>query len=126
MGTAERTGWLCRQSGDGELEQLAAQAGAAPLLARIRAAALAGGAGPSDQDLDSLDEALARIGVVGATTPDSDRAYRPLPPASGHPLVHARVCPRRVCARAEPDGPDGPAPGCALTGLPLERLRLPT
>jgi hypothetical protein len=126
MGIAERLAWLCQQGHGDELDELAAEAGAGPLVARIRSAVAAGGADLREQELGALDEALAGAGLESVTVPQSERGYRPLPAAPGHPVVHAWVCPKRACARAEPDDAASPAPWCQLGGLALERVRLPT
>jgi hypothetical protein len=121
---------ICGELERGDLQLIAAEAGAAETLRRI-VAALGGGADSVEivGDLDELDDLLARYGIVGGLTPaGGDRAYRPNPAASGeHPAVEIWACPAALCSRwYVPRDPVGrPAvPTCAITGEQLRRRSL--
>src|ERR1700678_521793 len=126
MGKEERIAWLCQQVNGDELEQLAADAGAGPLLARILEGARSDNPQIQEQDLDALDEEFAGIGIDALTIPEAVRGYRPLPGTSEHPVLYAWTCARQICSRVEAGAGGGQPPTCGLTGLPLVRQQLHT
>lgn len=118
MTVAGRIEQLCTQLALEDFEERAARYGAADPLARI-ITAVRTGADPAmlESDLDALDEAFARHGIDNVTS--TPRAYRPLPGASGHPVMRAWACPAtRRCTRLILDDRTE-ARVCALTGQPL-------
>jgi hypothetical protein len=126
MGKEERIAWLCRQANSDELERLADDAGAGPLLARMLEAARSGNAEIQEQDLDALDRKFTGIGIDSLTFPDAVRGYQPLPGTSEHPVLYAWICPRQICSRVEAGTDGGQPPVCGLTRLPLLRQQLHT
>ncbi|GAA2619633.1 hypothetical protein [Streptomyces vastus] len=124
MSLPERVERVCEELGRGHLPDLAREAGALPLLERIVASVRAGIPEPEGMsaDLDSLDEALAALGIDGVT--GADRSYEELPGTATHRPEDVWVCPERRCARGLPAAADGPVPVCAVLGTPLERVGL--
>jgi hypothetical protein len=129
--TADRIAWLCRQLADGdELERLADDAGCGPLLTQIRTMIRAGDADSHalDRALDELDEAMARVGLDGVTTPGRYHSVRPGALARRPNVVRqARICPQGTCSRLEPEDEahHAPAPVCAFTGAALKGIQPP-
>jgi hypothetical protein len=123
---AARIAKVCVELGRSDLRALAAEAGADAVLERILG--YVGNGVPDAEraaaDLDALEDALARLGVDGLT--HDIRQYRPVPGTSIHPPVHRWMCPQRCCLRTEGDTAAQTAPVCAITGVALERVRLPT
>jgi hypothetical protein len=115
---------LCKQLTGTDFTERAARYGATAPLARIIAAMRAGAElNTVEADLDALDDAFARHGIDDVTS--SPRAYRALPGPSGHPVLHAWVCPaRQRCPRQEL-GNAAQGKMCALTGMPLTGIDVP-
>jgi hypothetical protein len=126
MRKAERIAWLCRQADDRELEKLAADADAGPLLARILAAARSASADIDEQDLDALDKKFAAIGIDGLTFPPTVRGFHRLPGTSEHPVLSAWTCPRQICSRVEAQVSRDQPPVCGLLRIPLQHTQLHT
>jgi hypothetical protein len=126
MRKAERVAWLCRQADDVELEKLAADAGAGPLLAQILAAARSDSADIAEEDLDALDKKFTAIGIDALTFPRTVRGYHPLPGTSEHPVLSAWTCPRRICSRVEAQASGDQPPVCGLLRIPLQHTQLNT
>jgi hypothetical protein len=126
LSIAERIASLCRLLADDDLQRLAAEAGAGPLLARIVASVNAGNQNLAalEHDLDALDEALARLGLDGVTT--SVRLHQPRPAAPDTPapdLGGGWTCPLEECSRVEPGAASsGPAPVCGFSAQPMQNI----
>ncbi|MGW0486063.1 hypothetical protein [Nonomuraea sp. NPDC003214] len=120
---AERLERLCREHGrGGQLAGMLADAGVEDLLDQLTTQVVADPQEPgrTRELLDAVDEVLAEQGVHALTRPN--REWRPLPGVRpGQPELTAYVCPVRCCTRSSPE-----AGSCALSGKPLEALRLPS
>jgi hypothetical protein len=119
---------LCREMESGDLQAVAAEMGAEPLLDRI-IAALAGGAGPATLGpaLDELDAALIAYGVPGGLVPPTWRNYMPSPAAAGapYPAIEVWACPAARCERWQHVDPAAAeTPACAVDGTPLAKRQL--
>jgi hypothetical protein len=128
-GVEWRIAELCAQLADGELPRLLAGAGAEATLERVLASIRSGEpAKVTSEDLDTLEDAAARIGIDGLTTGvrslERGTISTRLPGISGAGPHFAWVCPQHACTRVELDTP-GSAAVCAVSGRPLERRTQP-
>ncbi|MFF4039671.1 hypothetical protein [Streptomyces sp. NPDC001816] len=118
---AERVERLCREHGrKGDLADMLEEAGAGELLDDFIELLTQENTDPQQLSaaLDSIDEALASIGLHGLTRPN--RSWSPLPGVRpGDPEVTCYVCPLKRCDRVESEGAR-----CSLGERPLERVRL--
>ncbi|MGX9887881.1 hypothetical protein [Streptomyces sp. NPDC002276] len=123
--TAGRVEHLCTLLDDGELYAYAEQAGADSVLRRLLAAVRDGGADTDvKEDLDALDEAMARFGLGAVTQPA--RAYQPVAGTlQSRRVVQAWACPTgRPCSRVESVAQHAQAPICAISGQRLTLVRV--
>jgi hypothetical protein len=113
---------VCAALDDPGFRLLAAEAGAADILARIVTALNDPDAAAPTGELEHLDDLLARVGLDGVER--TSRGYRPLPGLPGHPVVEVFACPLDRCSRVASAA--GPAPLCGVAGRQLRPVRLPT
>ncbi|WP_149182137.1 hypothetical protein [Streptomyces sp. TRM49041] len=125
---SERLAAFCRELASGDLRPVAADAGAADAVDQILADLRSGT--PEEAlgaELDRLDAALIRYGIVGGLTPTA-RQYQASPAASdgGHLTAEVWACPRGPqgrCGRWHAIGAATDPPACAVDDSPLVRKR---
>jgi len=113
---------VCAALDDPGFRPLAVRAGATGVLARIVTLLNDPDAAAPADELDHLDDLLARAGLDGLGR--TSRGYQPLPGLPGHPVVEFYACPLDRCSRIA-SAADA-APLCGVAGRPLRPVRLPT